>query len=362
MSTVQKADLARNLAAVDDRLAHQADHGGPDVEDVPRGARLALALAEPAMNDRAPSGPTRTKTIQSDYSAEMYKRFRRLKGVIRETVAGNDAFGLGRDSGGGTDRDPSRLELQGDGVRFDGQAEASRGYDFPDDSEKIDAFLDDLQSWEDDDILAIRQRGRDGRVVDREAWQNIYVRRSYGKGVEFADARLREQGMSVPSTALAETFNAPIHADALGILYTRNYRELKGITDAMDQEISRVLTRGFAEGWNPRKMAREINDRVDKVGLTRARTLARTETIHAHSEATLNRYESMLGADAQVTGKAELLTAGDRRVCPICESLEGTVFSLTEARGVVPVHPNCRCAFLPVVNESRAANIARTAT
>ena len=168
--------------------------------------------------------------------------------------------------------------------------------------------------------------------------------------------------MSVPSPALAETFNAPIHADALGILYTRNYRELKGITDAMDQEISRVLTRGFAEGWNPRKMAREINDRVDKVGLTRARTLARTETIHAHSEATLNRYESMLGADAQVTGKAELLTAGDRRVCPICESLEGTVFSLTEARGVVPVHPNCRCAFLPVVNESRAANIARTAT
>jgi len=357
MSATTRSDLASNLAAVDDRLAHQADHGhGPSVDDVPAGARLALALAEPALNEeRAPSGPTRTKTIQSDYEAEMYKRFRRLKGVIRETVVGNDAFGLGA---GGTGRDPTRLELHGD-VRFDGQAEASRGYDFPDDSDKIDAFLDDLQSWEDDDILEVRQRGPGGRVVDRDAWQDIYVRRSYGKGVEFADARLREQGIQVPAGTLAETFNAPIHADALGILYTRNYRELKGVTDAMDQEISRVLSRGFAEGWNPRKMAREMNDRVDKIGLTRARTLARTETIHSHSEATLNRYESILGPDAEVTGKAELVTAGDARVCPICESIEGQVVTVSGARGMIPVHPNCRCAWLPVVDQSTARNIAR---
>jgi SPP1 gp7 family putative phage head morphogenesis protein len=348
MSTVQsRGALATNLATVETRLDHLAEHGGPNVDDVPANAKLALALAEPALNeDRAPAGPTRTKTVQSDYSAEMYKRFRRLKGVIRATVAANDAFGLGT----GGDRDAGTLEAQ---------ATSTDSYDFPTRAGKVDAFLDDLQAWQDDEILEVFQRGRNGRVVSRDAWQDIYVRRSYSKGVEFADARLREQGIEVPSTALAELFNAPIHAEAVGLLYTRNFRELAGITEAMDQQISRVLAEGFAQGHNPRKMASAINDRVDKVGLTRARTLARTEVINAHSEATLNRYESILGPDAEVVGKAELSTAGDSRVCDICAGIEGQVVSIDGARGIIPVHPNCRCAWLPVPSESTARNIAR---
>lgn len=359
MATVQSRNaLAANLATVEKRLDHQADHGGPDVDDVPTGAKLALALAEPALNaDRAPSGPTRTKTIQRDYAAEMYKRFRRLKGVVRATIAENDAFGLG--SGDRTRRGDA-FERDVDDVRFDFQARPTRGYDFPTSGEKVDAFLDDLAEWEDDEILSVIRRDRRGRVVERDDWQNIYIRRSYGKGVEFADARLREQGVPPAQAAsMAEVFQVPIHADAVGMLYTRNFRELQGITDAMDQEISRVLARGFAEGWNPRKMASEVNDRVEKVGLTRARTLARTEVIHAHSEATLNRYESQLGADAEVVGKAELVTAGDSRVCEICAGIEGHVVTVRGARGMIPVHPNCRCAWLPVVNDSTARNIAR---
>lgn len=98
-----------------------------------------------------------------------------------------------------------------------------------------------------------------------------------------------------------------------GLLYTRTFNELKGITEAMDQQISRVLSEGMAQGLGPAKIARNITDRVDKIGITRARTMARTEVIRAHHVATINTYR-----EAQVEGvrvKAEWSTAGDMRVC-----------------------------------------------
>lgn len=334
-SASTKTGFARNAATVANRIATREttpvddEHRTVDPEAV-----AALALAESAVNaERAPSGPTRTKTIQDDYSAQMYRRFRRLKGLVRETVATNDALRLGTN------------------------AEPARDFGFVRDPEKVDAFLDWLQTAVDDEILEVTRRV-DGRVAVREEWQNVYIRRAYGRGVEYAQARLREQGVTVPEQTLAQVFNTPIHADALGVLYTRNFRELQGITEAMGQQISRVLTDGFAQGWNPRKMAGDLNDRVDKIGLTRARTLARTETINAHSTATLNRFEEIAGDDVRMTVKAEWLTAGDP--CPICAGLEGTTYTLEEARGLIPIHPNCRCAYIPVV-ESASGNAAEIA-
>jgi len=147
---------------------------------------------------------------------------------------------------------------------------------------------------------------------------------------------------------LETVFRKPVHRDKLQLLYTRNFQALEGITDAVDKEVSRVLTQGLAEGVNPREAARRITDRVDKIGKTRATTLARTEIINAHAEGTLDRFERM-GVD-EVGVKAEWQTAGDSRVCPICASLEGSTFTIDEARGKLPAHPRCRCAFLPVVN------------
>jgi len=44
---------------------------------------------------------------------------------------------------------------------------------------------------------------------------------------------------------------------------------------------------------------------------------------------------------------AEWQTAGDERVCPLCEPLDGTVMTIEEARGLIPRHPNCRCMWVP---------------
>ncbi|MDY6780218.1 MAG: minor capsid protein [Halobacteria archaeon] len=325
------------------------------LEDVDVDGARALVRAEPVLNpNRAPGGPTRTKTIQNDYQAEFYRRWRRVRGLIRETVYANDALGLRDDE----DESPTGLEVNdGDpdwwrdyvADRRAGAINATpvNDFDFEQDGEKIDAFLDWLQGVFDDEVLEVRRRTPDGNVADREPWQNVYVNRAYERGLKFANQRLREAGVDVEAIDASDAFARPIHAETLSRLYTRNFRELEGITAEVSQQISRRLTEGLAKGWNPRKTADKLNDRVDKVGYTRSKTLARTETIYAHSEAALDRYESQ-GTD-EVAGKAEWLTAEDDQVCEICEGLEGQVYAIDEARGLIPIHPNCRCTWLPVV-------------
>ncbi|RPI64644.1 MAG: phage head morphogenesis protein, partial [Planctomycetaceae bacterium] len=80
-------------------------------------------------------------------------------------------------------------------------------------------------------------------------------------------------------------------------------------------------------------------------------TLARTEIIHAHAESTLNRFEEF-GIDG-VMGQAEWSTSGDGLVCPRCAAVGGKIYSLSDARGMLPMHPNCRCAWLPVLSSQR---------
>jgi hypothetical protein len=45
---------------------------------------------------------------------------------------------------------------------------------------------------------------------------------------------------------------------------------------------------------------------------------------------------------------AEMVTAGDDRVCEKCEALTlANPYTLEAAMNLLPVHPNCRCICLP---------------
>jgi SPP1 gp7 family putative phage head morphogenesis protein len=84
---------------------------------------------------------------------------------------------------------------------------------------------------------------------------------------------------------------------------------------------------------------------LQKIGINRARMIARTEIIRAHAEGQLDALEK-LGVD-KVGVMVEWSTAGDDRVCSLCMSLEGVVLKIKEARGLIPRHISCRCAFSP---------------
>lgn len=274
----------------------------------------------------ASKDPTKTIVHRQNYEAAFYKRFRRLKGLIRTTVEENDALRIG---------DPSRrgrLASPRDDFRFEENAQ------------KQAAFEGWLQGAIEDEIL---QQVGERALLQGRHYTGSFVRATVRKAIELARSRLRQAGVDVPDMAVDAVLNRPIHKSTLRKMYRRHFRALEGVTQEMDRQMSRTLTEGFAQGWHPRKMASELNDRIDKVGIKRARTVAQTETIRTHAESTLDSYER--SGTEQVVKETEFSDSDDERVCEECEDLDGTTYTTDEARGVIPVHPNCRCSFLPVI-------------
>lgn len=295
--------------------------------------------------------PTRTLSLRNAFAREMTKRFMALRGIIRRAIVQEDVFALMQGSGG-----------------FAAQAEMTtpgrHAFDFPRSGDKVAAFMDWLKKQQEAGILEITQDQQLGTAVEN-AWTNRYIQSAYQRGVIRARSEMRKAGYRVPSISESGgvdiAMNAPIHADRVGLLFTRTFSDLKGITGAMDSQISRVLAQAMAEGKGPREIARlltrTISGPVGDLGLTdtlgrfipaerRAKLLARTEVIRAHSDATLQEYKNW-GMQGVIV-KAEFVTAGDGRVCIECQALEGQVLTIKEAEGIIPVHPGCRCIFLPV--------------
>ena len=271
--------------------------------------------------------PTRTTVLRRRFEGDLARRFRRLKGRVNDVLVEDDTFGF-------------RVQQE----RFE----------FVRPEQKVASFMDWLRSEQDRGILEI-QPGASVERAARSSWMNIYIDTAYIRGLRQALGHIERQGAEVSERWIEQAFFRPIHADRVGLIYTRAYSQLKGITEAMDQQISRELAQGVAEGRHPRVIARRINNRIDHIGITRARLLARTEVISSHAEASLNAYEEAGIEGVEV--EAEFSTAGDSRVCSECAALEGHTFTMSEARGIIPVHPNCRCAWLPVVEDARGVTL-----
>lgn len=304
--------------------------------------------------------PTQTTTLRARYSGEMYRRFRAMKGAIREGVIARDAFGLGespaRNDGG------TASTVAANQGEFNLPVPAPGEFDFAQDPRRVEAF----HRWIDDMVSAgILERDTlpDGQLIAaHRSWQDTYLRVAYSRGVEHADAAAREAGVIGEVETLENIFRVPRHADAAGLLFTRAFHELDGVTEAMSQEMGRILAEGLQAGRNPRVIGADLSDAIDGIGIERGRLIARTETIRAFNVASINRFESFGDRVDGLTLVAEFLTAGDDRVCPECQALEGRIFPIDEARGLIPVHPRCRCSWVPVPAEDRPLTLTQNVT
>lgn len=307
--------------------------------------------------------PTHTTTLRNRFASEMNRRFIRLRGLIRRAIVDEDCFGL---------------VSEGPRTRITGYASTpgtrAFAFAFERSSDKISSFMDWLRQAAQEEILEFTPSPtrRIGRAID-EAWTDTYIHTAYQKGIERGRAELIGAGYNVADIddtgGIRSVFNQPVHADRAGVLYTRTFEDLRGITEQMDGQISRVLSQGILDGKNPRELARDltrvISGPVGDLALTdtlgrfipaqrRAQILARTEIIRAHHMATIQEYENW-GVEG-VHVQAELKTAGDSRVCPECLNLEGNIYTLEEARNLLPIHPQCRCICLPTrptLNQNR---------
>ena len=296
-------------------------------------------------NDRV--DPTRTATLRRAFEQDMGRRFRELRGIVRKALVNDDVFGL------------KVYAMRSPGYK---------AFDFPRSADKVEAFMEWFNEQVEAGILTLVVSEQLG-VATEEPWTNKYVWSAYKQGVWRARTELHKAGYEVPPPISREAITAailttPVHMDAVGLIYTRTYSALKGITAAMDRQISEVLAIGLADGKGPYRIARELTRTISgplgDLGITdilgrfipaerRARMLARTEIIRAHHLAMMQEYENW--GIVGVTVKAEWKTAGDGRVCSICRSLEGKVFELKKIKNMIPRHPQCRCVALPVVKE-----------
>lgn len=111
-----------------------------------------------------------------------------------------------------------------------------------------------------------------------------------------------------------------------------------------------TLVRGVALGDNPRRTAREMLRRVEgdfNGGLTRALTIARTETLDAHRAASLAANQ----ANKDVLQAWEWLTTLDHRTCSSCLAMHGSRHEIDDPGPID--HQNGRCARIPVTKTWR---------
>tara|TARA_R110000851_G_scaffold46656_5_gene113557 strand:+ start:990 stop:4106 length:3117 start_codon:yes stop_codon:yes gene_type:complete len=310
-----------------------------------------------AVNERSnplKRDPTRTTMLRRRFETDMRKRLRKLKRAIRTIVVGADVFGLSKSKDPFTMNAPFRFENYGtDGAVLDQILGTGVDPDFIADTAGIigaqtpSAQLTAYQQWFKEQVDAGLLQVDD---LTGEPWSSPYVQSSYKQSIVRTYNDVHGTGgqpfeLGSRATFLEQAFGGPVGTRQIQLLATRTFQQLVGVTAAMEQQMARVLADGLAHGLGARQIASRLNQTVTEIGKKRALVIARTEIIHSYAEGQLDAYEQ-LNLDG-VAVMAEWSTAGDDRVCAACSALEGVVLKIQEARGILPRHPNCRCAFVP---------------
>lgn len=289
--------------------------------------RKFVADAGPSRRD-----PTGTASIRKRFAADLDRRWSKVRRAILETVGQADAFGLGT-----TNQMQTALMMQTGGHTM--------------------AF----KSW----LEATLHRLVLDPGVER------YIHAGFDSGVRRAQRLVKKSTHVTFGTAVSDVVR----------------EELQGIVAVVTQQSVRKFYDGKLQRHRSSVIARSIVERVRAIGVARSRALASFSVVRAHAlgsievfrEANVNSVgiipehlrRTQIG-DAkkkapsgrtvrrirQRTRKlerleqVEVLTAGDEDVCPECEDIaSGGPYDINTALGLIPAHPNCRCAFVPAEDE-----------
>lgn len=259
--------------------------------------------------------PTRTGLLRKRFVADINRRFQQLWNLIKDKLEKQDALSL---------------------EKFDISLASDR--------------INNFNQW-------LRQQIETHLLHD--GWTTRYIERAYARGQEKAARASKVSISQIQSPALLPVVNArrltrrrpsPSAFDKARVLARESLEGLRGISSTMASRMSRVVARGVTEGKGVREISRQLYDQFN-ISKGRARVLARTEVIRGHAEGQLDTFER-LGVE-ELEMEVEWSTAQDERVCPECEEMEGKTFTLDEARGMIPLHPNCRCAWTTATRTRR---------
>lgn len=205
-------------------------------------------------------------------------------------------------------------------------------------------------------------------------WISPYVQQAYHRGVvrSFGDThRLRrtmrpEWYQAQEQQFLRMTLGTPQGHTKEKVVVNRAFDQLKGVTDDIMKNTSRIVTVGLTARVQPQVLALRLiseikgiktpvskrksivlNARKRRGTDARAAAIVSTESSYAHAEGQLDALDALGLEDVDVL--AEWING--LNPCPDCEELEGTRWKLEDAYGLIPLHPHCQCAFAAVDRE-----------
>lgn len=269
--------------------------------------------------------PTRSTILRSSFIRGLRRLYVNLKRDIWNLIVVEDSFGL-------IDNSPFVPTV-------------NRRWAYSSKEEAIDNF----DKW-----LADRISRTVSSKAEADRWK-AYIGRGFEKGVNraFADTRgmRRKGGKGGAPVEFTETQREAFLRVSTGSqaasekLRLLRFKALQGVRDLSGElrsKARRSLTDGLVRGLSPREIAANLSKVLD-ISLNRAMTIARTELVSAHAEGQLEAMEQ-LGVEA-VGVAVEWSTTGV--ACKLCVPLKGIVLKPSEARGMIPRHPNCYCAWVP---------------
>lgn len=282
--------------------------------------------------------PTRTTGLQKRFWKEMERRFRLLASAVKLLVDTEDAFGLRPI--------PQYRPLSSRGLAVNAR------WEFLTDPAKVTEFRTWLKEQTDAKILTT-----DGTT--HEPWTGEFIHSAYRQGHVRAYIDTHKEALAEPlayaggrEQFLRDSFAQPETLSKVQLIGTRAYGSLKGVTEEMSTQLTRLLADGLAHGEAPDVIARRMTQNIGSLSRVRAKRIARTEVIYAHAEGQLDAF-TKLGVD-EVGILAEWSTAGDDKVCPLCGAMEGTVLTVEDSHGLIPRHPNCRCTWIPSITSGKS--------
>lgn len=170
----------------------------------------------------------------------------------------------------------------------------------------------------------------------QQGFQDVYEKTAKGVG---------DNDFSMPNKKLMEKMmETPWRGDNFSGRLWKNQKKLA-------VSLNDVLLTGLQQGKTVTEIAISLHNRMGQ-GFNECHRLVRTETMHYLNDAALHRYK-----DAGVE-YVQIWAALDERTCDTCGGYHEKIYPIDKCPAV-PLHANCRCTVLPVVDEKVIAEYGK---
>lgn len=109
--------------------------------------------------------------------------------------------------------------------------------------------------------------------------------------------------------------------------------------DALKNDVNRIMKQALLAHTNPVSQTKLIRDRYN-VTEKQARRLLRTESARVMAQQGID--------NAKDLGYTKVMWVTNTAACRICMPHDGKTYTLNEADGMIPQHPNCLCSWVAV--------------